>query len=145
MHTRYTTEKLEKPTPNHYIHRVREREKRMAKINVPVEFLSDYAEYIKTDYIKWWGPRASEKHVQEMIAERGIEFQPGSSYIKVVETRNGVVERVHSFIANKDTKKYLAGTILKAASFKAPATNFGRAHLYHRDSWEGHVSWTGAN
>ena len=115
----------------------------MAKINVPVEFLSDYAEYIKTDYIKWWGNRAAEKHVQEMIAERGIEFQPGSSYIKVVETRNGVVERVHSFIANK-TGKFPLGTILKAASFKAPATNFGRGNLLDRQTWN-RVTWTGCN
>lgn len=118
----------------------------MAKINVPVEFLSDYAEYIKTDYVKWWGAKAAEKHVQEMIADFTITFEPGSSYIKVVKTNaDGSQASVHSFIVNKDTKKYLAGTILKPASFKAPATNFGRAHLYHRDSWEGHVSWTGAN
>lgn len=115
----------------------------MAKMNVPVEFLSDYAEHIKTDYIKWWGNRASEKHVQEMIAERGIEFQPGSSYIKVVETRNGVVERVHSFIVNK-AGKFPLGTILKAASFKAPATNFGRGNLLDRKTWD-RVQWTGAN
>ena len=115
----------------------------MAKINVPVEFLSDYAEHIKTDYIKWWGKRATESHVQEMIAERGIEFQPGSSYIKVVETRNGVVERVHSFIVNK-AGKFPLGTILKAASFKAPATNFGRGNLLDRQTW-GRVVWTGCN
>lgn len=115
----------------------------MAKMNLPVEFLTDYANYIKSDYIIWWGPRATEKHVQEMIAERGIEFQPGSSYIKVVETRNGVVERVHSFIVNK-AGKFPLGTILKAASFKAPATNFGRGNLLDRQTW-GRVTWTGCN
>jgi hypothetical protein len=115
----------------------------MAKMNLPVEFLTDYADHIKTDYIKWWGNRASEKHVQEMIAERGIEFQPGSSYIKVVETRNGVVDRVHSFIVNK-AGKFPLGTILKAASFKAPATNFGRGNLLDRQTWN-RVVWTGVN
>jgi len=112
-------------------------------MNLPVEFLTDYADHIKTDYIKWWGNRASEKHVQEMIAERGIEFQPGSSYIKVVETRNGVVDRVHSFIVNK-AGKFPLGTILKAASFKAPATNFGRGNLLDRQTWN-RVVWTGVN
>jgi hypothetical protein len=115
----------------------------MPKINVPAEFLTDYANYVKSDYIKWWGNRASEKHVQEMIAERGIEFQPGSSYIKVVETRNGVVDRVHSFIVNK-AGKFPLGTILKAASFKAPATNFGRGNLLDRQTWN-RVVWTGVN
>lgn len=115
----------------------------MPKMNVPAEFLADYANYVKADYIKWWGNRASEKHVQEMIAERGIEFQPGSSYIKVVETRNGVVDSVHSFIVNK-AGKFPLGTILKAASFKAPATNFGRGNLLDRQTWN-RVTWTGVN
>lgn len=115
----------------------------MPKTNLPVEFLTDYANYVKTDYIKWWGNRVSDKHVQEMIAERDIEFQPGSSYIKVVETRNGVVDRVHSFIVNK-AGKFPLGTILKAASFKAPATNFGRGNLLDRQTWN-RVVWTGVN
>lgn len=115
----------------------------MAKMNVPLEFLADYAEHIATDYVKWWGDRVKEKHVQEMILERGIQYQVGSSYIKIVETRNGVVERVHSFIVNK-AGKFPLGTILKAASFKAPATNFGRGSLLDRQTWN-RVTWTGVN
>ena len=115
----------------------------MAKMNVPLEFLTDYAEHIKSDYIKWWGAKASEKHVQEMIANFKVTFEPGSSYIKVVETRNGVVDRVHSFIVNK-AGKFPLGTILKAASFKAPATNFGRGNLLDRQTWN-RVTWTGVN
>jgi hypothetical protein len=117
----------------------------MSSFNVPVSLLNQYAEFIKADYRKWWGAKASEPHVQEMIAEFDIEFQPGSSYIKVVKVRKGIVESVHSFICNKDSNKYLKGTVLKAASFKAPATNFGRAHINYPDSWDGHVSWTGAH
>lgn len=115
----------------------------MAKMNVPLEFLTDYAEHIAGDYVKWWGDRVKDKHVQEMILERGIEYQVGSSYIKIVETRNGVVERVHSFIVNK-AGKFPLGTILKAASFKAPATNFGRGNLLDRKTWN-RVTWTGVN
>jgi hypothetical protein len=115
----------------------------MPKMNLPVEFLTDYANHVKTDYIKWWGKRGEDKHVQQMIAEFGIEFQPGSSYIKVVKTKNGVVESVHSFIANK-AGKFPLGTILKAASFKAPATNFGRGNLLDRQTWN-RVVWTGVN
>ena len=115
----------------------------MAKMNVPLEFLTDYDEHIATDYVKWWGEKAKDKHVQEMILERGIQYQVGSSYIKIVETRNGVVERVHSFIVNK-AGKFPLGTILKAASFKAPATNFGRGSLLDRKTWN-RVTWTGVN
>lgn len=116
----------------------------MAKMNVPVEFLSDYAEYVKTDYIKWWGKRAAEPHVQEMIADFTITFEPGSSYIKVVKaSADGSHASVHSFIVNK-AKTFPLGTILKAASFKAPATNFARGNLLDRQTWN-RVTWTGVN
>lgn len=116
----------------------------MAKVNVPVEFLSDYAEYIKADYIKWWGAKASEPHVQEMIANFTVTFEPGSSYIKVVKANaDGSQAGVHSFIVNK-AAKFPLGAILKSASWKAPATNFSRGNLLDRKTWD-RVSWTGAN
>jgi hypothetical protein len=115
----------------------------MAKQNIPQSQLDAYAAYIRADYIKWWGRKADDKHVQEMIAEFQIEFEVGSAYIKVVKTGNQ--RSVHSFICNKDSDKYLKGTVLKAASFKAPATNFGRAHINYPDSWVGRVAWTGTH
>lgn len=116
----------------------------MAKMNVPLEFLTDYAEHIKSDYIKWWGAKASEKHVQEMIANFKVTFEPGSSYIKVVKSdTDGTHASVHSFIVNK-AKKFPLGTILKSASWKAPATNFGRGNLLERWTWD-RVRWTGVN
>jgi hypothetical protein len=115
----------------------------MAKCNIPQAQLDAYAAHIRADYVKWWGPeRLKDKHIQEMIAEFQIEFEVGSSYIKVVKAGNN--RSVHSFIVNKDGK-FPKGTVLKSASWKAPATNFGRAHIAHPDSWVGHVSWTGAN
>ena len=114
----------------------------MAKINVPAEFLTDYANYVKTDYIKWWGKRGDENHVQKMIDEFVITFEPGSSYIKVV--KEGKHQRsVHSFIVNK-AGKFPLGTILKSASWKAPATNFARGNLLDRQTWN-RVTWTGVN
>lgn len=116
----------------------------MAKMNVPLEFLTDYANYVKTDYIKWWGKRGAEEHVQQMIDDFTITFEPGSSYIKVVKSnRDGTQCSVHSFIVNK-AKKFPLGAILKAASFKAPATNFSRGNLLNRQTWD-RVRWTGVN
>ena len=116
----------------------------MAKINVPAEFLSDYANHVKTDYIKWWGPRGAEEHVQKMIANFTVSFEPGSSYIKVVKADlDGTHRSVHSFIVNK-AGKFPLGTILKSASWKAPATNFARANLLDRQTWN-RVTWTGCN
>lgn len=116
----------------------------MPSFNVPVSLLNQYAEHIKADYRKWWGAKASEPHVQQMIAEFDIDFQPGTTYIKVVKTKNGVVESVHSFISNKDGK-FPKGAILKAASFKAPATNFLRAYIDKPETWAGRVAWTGTH
>lgn len=114
----------------------------MAKSNIPQSQLDAYAAYIKADYVKWWGRKADEKHVQEMIEEFQIEFEVGSAYIKVVKTGNQ--RSVHSFIVNKDGK-FPKGAILKSASWKAPATNFLRAYLDKPEAWVGHISWTGAH
>lgn len=115
----------------------------MSKINVPAEFLNDYVNYVKSDYVKWWGNRGAEEHVQKMINEFNVAFEVGSAYIKVVKTKNGVVQSVHSFISNKNGK-FPLGTILKAASFKAPATNFARGNLLDKQTWD-RVQWTGVN
>lgn len=114
----------------------------MAKLNVSQSLLDAYAAFIKADYINGWGRKASEPHVQEMIAEFQIEFEVGSSYIKVVKA--GSQRSVHSFIVNKDGK-FPKGSILKSASWKAPATNFARAHIMNIESWHGRVTWTGAH
>lgn len=114
----------------------------MAKLNLPVQFLEDYMSYAKTDYINWWGKRSGESHVQEMIAEHQYEFEVGSSYVKVIWV--GKHQRsVHSFIVNK-AGKFPLGTILKSASWKAPATNFGRGNLLDRNTWD-RVRWTGVS
>jgi hypothetical protein len=114
----------------------------MAKSNIPQSQLDAYAAYIRADYIKWWGRKADEKHVQEMIEKFQIEFEVGSAYIKVVKTGNQ--RSVHSFIVNKDGK-FPKGAILKSASWKAPATNFLRAYIDKPEAWNGHIAWTGAH
>ena len=111
----------------------------MAKLNLPVEFLNDYIDHIKTDYIKWWGAKVDEPVVQEMIEKFVPTFEVGSAYVKVISNNS-----VHSFIVNKAGKKFPLGAILKPASWSAPATNFARADLLSRETWTGRVQWTGA-
>lgn len=111
----------------------------MAKLNLPVEFLNDYLDFIKTDYIKWWG----DKPNQDMIDEFTVSYEVGSTYVKVINGRPGAAS-VHSFIVNKTGKKFPLGAILKPASWTGPATNFARADLLNRETWTGPVRWTGA-
>lgn len=113
----------------------------MAKLNVPVEFIEDYLDYIKSDYIMWWGARGKEDHVRDMIDRfrRGVGYEIGPKYIKIVKDGS-----VHSFIVNK-AGKFPLGAVLKAASWKAPATNFARANLLDRETWKGRIAWTGAH
>ena len=117
----------------------------MAKLNLPLEFLNDYAAYVKTDYAKWSTPKNGEpvdEVRQQMINEFEVTFEVGSTYVKVIE--GGKSQRsVHSFIVNKAGKKFPLGTVLKAASWASPATNFARADLLNRETWVGKVTWTG--
>lgn len=115
----------------------------MAKLNLPVQFIEDYMSFAKSDYIAWWREsRRNEPIVQQMIAEHQYEYEVGSSYVKIIQV--GKHQRsVHSFIVNK-AGKFPLGTILKAAGWKAPATNFGRGNLLDRKTWD-RVRWTGVS
>jgi hypothetical protein len=113
----------------------------MAKLNVPVEFLDDYLDHVKTDYIMWFGDRVKLDTVRDMIDRfrATVGYEVGPKYIKVITGGS-----VHSFIVNKAGGKFPLGAVLKAASWKAPATNFARANLLDRNTWNGPVRWTGA-
>jgi hypothetical protein len=108
--------------------------------------LSAYLDHIRADYICWQGrvtPNAdpySVKIRQEMIDRfvSSVNVERGSKYVRVV-TNGGA----HSFIVVAGTSKFPAGTILKAASWKAPATNFARGNILLGDF--GNASWTGAH
>lgn len=115
----------------------------MAKLNVPAEFLDDYLDHIKGDYITYMTrnrENAIDDIVNHMIEKfrAGVGFEVGPKYIKVIAGRS-----VHSFIVNK-AGKFPLGAVLKSASWKAPATNFARANLLDRKTWTNRITWTGA-
>ena len=109
--------------------------------------LKKYFDYIKTDYVEWMtGSRDMESDVQEKVVNEMIEnfkenvrFEPGRKYGRVVAD-NGA----HSFISLcNDDKRFPYGTIMKAATWAAPAKNFGRGNIFEEDF--SRVTWTGAN
>jgi len=101
----------------------------MPKLNVPENMLNDFMDRAKRDYA---------------VTAKGTTFdmtyEVGSTYIKMISTNWGSTS-VHSFIVNKDTPKFKVGDILKAASWKAPATNFSRGSIFNLDTVP--VRWTG--
>ena len=66
-----------------------------------------------------------------------VRVERGSKYVKIV-TDGGA----HSFIVIKADDNFNVGDILKAATFKAPATNFSRGNMLLGDF--SRVTWTGA-
>ena len=99
--------------------------------------LNEYLEVIKADYRIFFKGR-NDEIAQKMIEEfdAGLRVEAGSKYLKVI-TKNSV----HSFICLKDSGKFVKGDILKAKSWRAPATNFARGNLLKK-TFE-NVRWTG--
>jgi hypothetical protein len=106
--------------------------------------IAKYVDHIKADYISWQNrvtPNAdpySVKIRKEMIDRfvNSVTVEAGSKYAKIVS--NG---SVHSFVVLKDGK-FPRGSILKAASWRAPATNFVRGNVL--DGNFDCATWTGA-
>ena len=95
--------------------------------------LQNYIDHIKQDYAKWREGCASGLAFD-------VEMVPGSKYIKIVTNSHGS-RSAHSFVCAKDTNFFKKGDILKANSWKAPATNFARGNILTKDYKS--ISWTG--
>ena len=111
----------------------------MPKMNIADSAMQKYLDYIKADYAKWSVTRSNDPFVQDMIAKfnNDISYKVCPKYIKVIKRGS-----VHSFVVNDLNNKFPLGSILKAASWKAPALNFKRGCVLN-ENFSG-VSWTGA-
>lgn len=90
--------------------------------------LKDYIEAIEADAKDSW------THIPF-----SVRVEEGRKYFKVIIHTTG--ESVHSFVVKADTEKFRKGDILKAATWKAPATNFARGNVLDED-WPT-VRWMG--
>ena len=115
----------------------------MTEMNIADSAMQKYLDYIKADYAKWSSSRSNDPHVQDMIAKfnNDISYKVSPKYIKVI--LKGILGgSVHSFVVNDLNNKFPLGSILKAASWKAPALNFKRGCVLSENFSS--VSWTGA-
>lgn len=94
--------------------------------------LIGYKDNIVANYVKWCGDAGISD-----IGQFGVEFEPGSKYVKVVKISAGGSRSVHSFV-EKET-----GNIWKAASWKAPAKNFARGNVFDAGTYLNRLQWTG--
>lgn len=112
----------------------------MPKLNIAESAIEKYLNHICADYVKWSTPRRNDNPVVEDMIKKfcgSVRYEVGSKYIKVISG-----DSVHSFIVNNLKGKFPLGSILKAASWRAPATNFKRGCVLSEDF--SRVSWTGA-
>jgi hypothetical protein len=94
--------------------------------------LIGYKDSIVKNYVDWCGSAGISD-----IGQFGIEFEPGSKYVKVVKISSGGSRSVHSFVEISN------GNIWKAASWKAPAKNFARGNVYYDNTYLNRLQWTG--
>ena len=103
----------------------------MVKDDLAVALIG-YKDNIVKNYVDWCGAAGISD-----IGQFGVEFEPGSKYVKVVKISSGGSRSVHSFV-EKET-----GAIWKAASWKAPAKNFARGNVFDADTYLNRLQWTG--
>lgn len=99
--------------------------------------VNKYMDHIRGDYCGW---NKNETAVGADMREKfikSVRYEVGSKYIKVISGTS-----VHSFIV-LTPGKFAVGSVLKAASWAAPATNFVRANIFDGNFMR--ITWTGAN
>lgn len=100
------------------------------------EALDNLIDAIVADYSRFIG---NARHSVDLF-HAGLDYTVGRKYIKITKTCGQQIS-VWGFIVAKDTDKFRAGDILKAAGWATPATNTARGNILENDfSW---VQWTG--
>jgi len=94
--------------------------------------LIGYKDAIVKNYVDW----CASADITD-IGQFGVEFEPGSKYVKVVKISAGGSRSVHSFVEKE------SGVIWRAASWKAPARNFPRGNVFDADTYLNRLQWTG--
>ena len=96
--------------------------------------LIGYKDAILADYARF---KNDLDYLYNSTDKFGVEFEPGSKYVKIVTISAGGSRSVHSFVEKAN------GVIWRAASWKAPAKNFARGNVFDAESYLKRLAWTG--
>lgn len=99
---------------------------------------------MQQSYIKLYEARADDNSARKEFAQEQVakfinttRVEKGRNYIKVAADGS-----VKFFVVAKPTKGFKVGDILKAASWRAPATNYARGNVCDGNF---NLTWTGVN
>lgn len=96
-----------------------------ALIGLKDVILADYAKFLK--------------EIDGSVDKFGVEFEPGTKYVKIVSISGGGSRSVHCFVEKEN------GNIWRAASWKAPARNHIRGNVFDQASYINRIRWTGVS
>jgi len=114
-----------------------------------LEAVEQVVETMKQSYIDWAthdGNKVLSEYNKEVVDNWNIEIKEGPNYIKLVKKDHKSSfdgGSVNGFIVKKATKGFVEGDMLKAASYKAPATNFKRGNVFTDAKNTNIARWTG--
>ena len=116
------------------------------KLSETHEAVSTYLTHLLHDY-RTYRVEAGHPLPEDMDADASYHVVPGTKYLKVVKNMYGDSDSVHSFIVRTDVPKlgFVAGDILKAATWKAPATNYTRGNVFTPNTYVERARWTGVS
>lgn len=99
-------------------------------------FRKDYSEWCERANITSDDLRSQDYYVEE-----------GRKYMKIIMDKANGQSSVAGFVCKKDNPKkgFVAGDMLMAATYSAPATNFARGNIFDLEkAWdENAIRWTG--
>lgn len=98
-------------------------------------------ELMKADYNKFMGGDSAIQTKMRKEYADSLAYTIGQNYIKITSNNS-----VRCFIVITHTdKQFPFGTLLKAASWKAPARNFSRGNIFELEKCKEHIRWTGVS